>query len=110
MYRRFTALIAVFLLAASVWAGDPWKDKAYKQWDEKDIRKVMTESPWVRAVRVENTWAAPPSPKPPHWEPAAQPPRATRGTSPAAPSPLRGHPGGLVRGPLGLIPDDSPGS
>ena len=59
MCRRFIALTAVFLLAASVWAGDPWKDKAYKQWDEKDIRKVMTESPWVRAVRVENTWGGP---------------------------------------------------
>ena len=56
MYRRFAALMAAYLLAASVWAGDPWKDKAYKQWDEKDIRKVMTESPWVRAVQVENTW------------------------------------------------------
>ncbi len=56
MYRRLTALLAIPVLATSLWAGDPWKEKPYTQWDEKDIRKVLTESPWVRAVAVENTW------------------------------------------------------
>lgn len=56
MFKRGFALLALFLLAANLFAGDPWKDKPYKQWDEKDIRKIMTESPWVKGVSVEKTW------------------------------------------------------
>jgi hypothetical protein len=53
------ALVAVaFLLAslASAGSGDPWKSKPYQQWDDKDIAKVFTGSPWSRTVTVEETW------------------------------------------------------
>lgn len=56
MARRLVALSAILLLAASSWAGDPWKDKTYKQWDEKDVRKIMSDSPWAREVRVPANW------------------------------------------------------
>lgn len=56
MIKRFLALIAVFLLAANLSAGDPWKDKPYKQWDEKDLRKILTDSPWSKLVQIESTW------------------------------------------------------
>ena len=56
MSKRLVALIAVFLLAANLSAGDPWRDKPYKQWDEKDIRKILTDSPWAKTVPVVNTW------------------------------------------------------
>ena len=44
-------------MAANLSAGDPWKDKPYKQWDEKDLRKILTDSPWSKSVQIENTWA-----------------------------------------------------
>jgi hypothetical protein len=53
------ALVALaFLLAslASAGSGDPWKSKPYQQWDDKDIAKVFTGSPWSRSVTVEETW------------------------------------------------------
>lgn len=56
MRRGVVALAAIFLLAANLLAGDPWKEKSYKQWDEKDVRRVLTDSPWVKEVRVEASW------------------------------------------------------
>jgi hypothetical protein len=45
------------LLAAIVWAGgDPWKSKPYQQWDAKDVRRVLDDSPWGRTVQVEAPW------------------------------------------------------
>ena len=57
MSKRAIASVATLLLAGNLWAGDPWRNKPYNQWDEKDVRKVMTESPWVRTVSVERIWS-----------------------------------------------------
>ncbi len=59
MSKLMVALIAIFLLAADLSAGDPWRDKLYTQWDEKDIRKILTDSPWAKTVQVVNTWGGP---------------------------------------------------
>lgn len=56
MRKRLVALSAILLLAASVWAGDPWKDKPYTQWDEKDVKKVLFDSPWAKEVIVTAKW------------------------------------------------------
>jgi len=56
MRTRLIALTAILLLAASVWAGDPWKDKPYTQWDEKDVKKVLFDSPWAKEVIVAAKW------------------------------------------------------
>jgi hypothetical protein len=56
MLRRLFAFMTVFLLAANLFAGDPWKDKPYKQWDDKDIRKILFESPWAKQVTVNANW------------------------------------------------------
>jgi hypothetical protein len=58
MRKRPTVILMMLLLATNLSAGDPWKDKSYKQWDERDLRRVMTESPWVKTVQVESTWGA----------------------------------------------------
>jgi hypothetical protein len=54
-----TAILGVLvaILAVVCWAGgDPWKDKHYTQWDEKDIQRIMTSSPWMRMVAVTAAW------------------------------------------------------
>jgi hypothetical protein len=57
MRKAILGALAVALLAAICWAGgDPWKDKPYAQWDDKDIQKVMSSSPWARMVSVTAAW------------------------------------------------------
>ncbi len=56
---RKAILIAsvAIILAAVVFAGnDPWKAKPYQQWDEKDVRKILGDSPWSKIVQIEATW------------------------------------------------------
>ncbi len=49
-----TSLFACVLLA---WAGgDPWKDKPYQQWDQKDVNRILNDSPWAKVVRVDAPW------------------------------------------------------
>jgi len=52
--KSFPALLIVTALA---WASDvPWKGKPYDQWDEKDLQRVFTDSPWVRTTTITRTW------------------------------------------------------
>ena len=45
-------LAALFLFALTLCAVDIWVAKPYTAWSEKDIRKIMTDSPWSRSVSV----------------------------------------------------------
>jgi hypothetical protein len=49
---------ATIVLAAVVFAGnnDPWKSKPYQQWDDKDVRKILGDSPWSKVIQVDATW------------------------------------------------------
>jgi hypothetical protein len=49
-------VFACSALALAAWAGDPWKEKTYKEWDEKDVNKILTDSPWARPITVLATW------------------------------------------------------
>ncbi|MGH9714382.1 MAG: hypothetical protein ACRD5M_13880 [Candidatus Acidiferrales bacterium] len=57
--RTLTSGLTVFLLIASLAlaSGDPWKAKPFAQWDEKDIRKILTDSPWSKIVQIPATWS-----------------------------------------------------
>lgn len=56
MRKRLLFLFAALCLAAAAYADDVWKSKPYAQWEEKDIRKIMTESPWVKNIHVNASW------------------------------------------------------
>jgi hypothetical protein len=43
---------ALFLCALTLSAADVWVAKPYTAWSDKDIRKIMTDSPWSRSVSV----------------------------------------------------------
>jgi hypothetical protein len=49
---------AMMVLAAVIFAGnnDPWKSKPYQQWDDKDVRKILGDSPWSKIIQVDATW------------------------------------------------------
>jgi len=49
-------LAALLLLAAfTLWAADFWTAKPYTDWNEKDIAKMLSDSPWAHKVTVEIT-------------------------------------------------------
>jgi hypothetical protein len=55
--RRFIKIsLAVLVLTTLAWASNPWKDKPYQQWDQKDVAKVLNDSPWSRTVSVSANW------------------------------------------------------
>jgi len=50
MRKIFLTAAVVLVAAAIVWAGgDPWKNKPFDQWTEKDIQDILTNSPWAKA-------------------------------------------------------------
>jgi hypothetical protein len=52
MRRRSVVAVALFL-AINLWAGEPWKQKSYKVWNQNDVRKILNESPWAKRIEVE---------------------------------------------------------
>jgi hypothetical protein len=56
MRRAIIGSFAVLVLAALAFASDPWKSKPYQQWDDKDVQKVLSDSPWSRQIQVDATW------------------------------------------------------
>jgi hypothetical protein len=49
--KKLTVLL--LLTALSVWAADFWIAKPYTDWNEKDVQKMITDSPWAHRVSVE---------------------------------------------------------
>jgi hypothetical protein len=55
--KQVGLLLGLLLGATLLWAGDkPWKGKTYKEWDEKDLQSILTDSPWVRVTQIQRTW------------------------------------------------------
>jgi hypothetical protein len=55
--RKLILAVTFLSVAALAWAGDtPWKDKPYDQWDQKDVSKIISDSPWAKTLRVDATW------------------------------------------------------
>jgi hypothetical protein len=47
--KMMSAMAAGFLLAAvAAFASDAWKDKDFQNWDQKDVQKILTDSPWSK--------------------------------------------------------------
>lgn len=46
MRSRATPLLVLFV-ATALFAGDPWEEKDYQKWSEKDCDKVLERSPWT---------------------------------------------------------------
>ena len=55
--KTLLLISVIMLLGAAVWAGgEPWKGKPYLQWDDKDLQRIFTDSPWTRTTTVTRTW------------------------------------------------------
>jgi hypothetical protein len=51
--RRSCFVAVALFLAIDLWAGDPWRQKSNKVWNENDVRKILNESPWAKRIEVE---------------------------------------------------------
>ena len=58
MSKKPFGVIATVFLAAGIAAGQAWKEKPFREWDEKTVQKVLENSPWVRQVLVPASWRA----------------------------------------------------
>jgi hypothetical protein len=57
MRKAILGSSAVLIAAALLFAGgDPWKSKPYQQWDDKDVQRILQDSPWAKAVQVDANW------------------------------------------------------
>jgi hypothetical protein len=43
---------SLFVLGASVWAADFWQVKPFTDWSDKDLQKMLTNSPWAKSIGV----------------------------------------------------------
>jgi hypothetical protein len=50
MLRKLPLLL--FLLALSVWAADFWTAKPFTAWSDKEVQKMLEDSPWSAQVMV----------------------------------------------------------
>lgn len=53
MRRKLVAAASVWLLTATgVVAADFWVEKDFTTWSDKEVEKMMTDSPWAKQVRI----------------------------------------------------------
>jgi len=50
MLKKLSTLL--FLCALCMWAADFWTTKPFTDWNDKEIQKVLTDSPWVGKITV----------------------------------------------------------
>lgn len=46
------SLVIVFLGAAALAAGEPWKEKPYTEWSQKEVDQISQDSPWSRMMTL----------------------------------------------------------
>jgi hypothetical protein len=56
MRNVLIACLSIFLLAAAAAADEPWLDKSYRSWNQKDVHKILNDSPWAQNVQAMAPW------------------------------------------------------
>jgi hypothetical protein len=54
-------LIGLFAFTFCLWAAEFWQSKPSTEWGDKDLQKMMTNSPWARPFSVPMSGPAPPT-------------------------------------------------
>jgi hypothetical protein len=44
--------LVLLALALSLWAADSWQSKPAAQWNDKEVQKILTNSPWAKTISV----------------------------------------------------------
>jgi len=59
MLKKLSTLL--LLCALSLWAADFWTTKPFTDWNEKEVAKILSESPWTAKITISGGPGAPPS-------------------------------------------------
>src|SRR5579862_2191519 len=46
---------ALFLFAVFTWAADFWRSKPFTEWSDRDVQKMLQDSPWSHTVTLAST-------------------------------------------------------
>jgi hypothetical protein len=52
MHRRALACIAVCLAVSTVFAAEFWETKPFLEWSDREVERMLTDSPWTGIVAV----------------------------------------------------------
>ena len=52
MRRRHGSIAIVWLAACAVLAADFWDEKEFTDWSDRDVQRLMTNSPWAKRITV----------------------------------------------------------
>jgi hypothetical protein len=108
MRKAIIGFVALLALVAFAWASsDPWKAKPYQQWDDKDVQKVLQNSPWSKVVSVDATWQGGASGS--AAEPSATAPTSHTGPIGGGSSSGTSRPGGVGSSGAGSAPSSGGG-
>jgi hypothetical protein len=50
--RRQIITILLWITVSMAFAGEPWIEKSWTDWTDRDIRKILTDSPWAHSAPV----------------------------------------------------------
>ena len=51
--KRAVQIALIGLVGVSLlWAAEPWREKPYTEWTQKDVEKIAQDSPWAHLVEV----------------------------------------------------------
>ena len=77
-----------FLLALGLLAADAWQTKTFNEWSDKDVNKILTNSPWAHTVTVGGGPASGPETGPPGRDiPGSRPGGLDAGSGPPVMAP-----------------------
>jgi len=48
----------ILLAGTAASASDVWKDKDFQNWDQKDVQKILTDSPWSKKFQIASSGTA----------------------------------------------------
>jgi len=98
---------SLVLLPALLWAADFWESKPFTDWSDKELRRVLTNSPWARQTNTiqTNTMMTNPRPGLPPADSSAS--GFPGGDGALIREPNFGRAGGAGAGPA-ITPPDSP--
>src|SRR5262245_58789757 len=52
MHRIFTVVALILVACAALAAAEFWESKPFLQWSDKDVEKVLTDSPWTALIAI----------------------------------------------------------
>ena len=50
MLKKLSVLL--FLCALCMWAADFWTTKPFTEWNEKEVQKILSDSPWTAKITI----------------------------------------------------------